>query len=148
MHPIMNNGDSQNKILIDDKLIQLPSPTSKTGTLLGNRCRACGEIFFPSKYCCRNCSSEDMEEISLSNKGTLYAFTKIRVNLPNAKVDPPFLIGIIEFMEGEKIITLLTDCDSDTLHIGDEMELIIDTVYINEKGNKVLGWKFKPARTQ
>lgn len=143
----MNSVESQNKILIDDKLLQFLSPNSKTGALLGNRCPKCGESFFPAKYCCRNCSNEDMEKIALGTRGTLYAFTKIRVNLPNAKVAAPFLVGIVELEEGERVSALLADCEIETLHIGDEMELIIDTIYVNEKGNEVLGWKYKPAGT-
>jgi uncharacterized protein len=145
---MVKKEDGQDKIVIDDKLLIIPSPTYQTGALLGNRCRVCGESFFPSRYCCRNCTSDNMEEVLLSTKGTLYAFTKIRVNLPNSRVAPPFLVGIIELPEGEKIEALLADCDSDTVRIGDEMELKIEPVFIDEKGNEVLGWKFRPGRKQ
>jgi uncharacterized OB-fold protein len=145
---MMKKEDSPDNFVVDARLLQLPSPACPTGALLGNRCRTCGESFFPSRYGCRNCTSDDMEEILLSTKGTLYAFTTIRVKLPHSKVAAPFLMGIIELPEGERIRSLLTECDSDTIRIGDEMELVVDKAYTDDEGNDILGWKFKPAEAK
>jgi len=140
----MGEKKERDKVLIDENLLQLAPDTANGGFLLGNKCRSCGESFFPSRYCCRKCTSDDMEEIRLSTKGILHSFTTVRVKLPTARIAPPYMIGIIELPEGERVGSLLADCKIDTVHPGDAMGLKIDTVYIDEEGNEVLGWKFKP----
>lgn len=37
------------------------------------------------------------------------------------------------------------DADLDELEIGMDMELILEPLHIDEEGDEVIGWKFKPA---
>jgi uncharacterized OB-fold protein len=138
---------------VGEGLFSLPSSPSEKPYLIGSKCRSCGESFFPARLCCRQCSSEDMEEIALSQTGTLYSFTTIRVKPPHYIGEVPYIVGIVELPEGERIRTLLTDCDQDSLEIGMEMELVIEVVGRTTKplgkieaGTEVLGWKFRPLR--
>ncbi len=75
----------------------------------------------------------------------MYSFTTVRVKLPNAMVQFPCVVGVVELPEGERIRTLLADFNSDSLRIGAEVELAIDVVYKDSSGHEVLGWKFKPV---
>lgn len=133
-------------LIVEEGLFDLSSSPSGRPCLIGSHCCNCGETFFPPRRYCRKCASDNMEEIQLSRTGKLYAFTTIREKLPGSKVQYPSLVGIIELPEGEKIRTLLVDCDHTSLRIGDDMELVIDTVYEDEAGRHVLGWKFRPLR--
>ena len=140
-------------ILIAEGLIVLPSSPSEKPSLIGSRCRSCGETFFPSRLCCRRCSSEDMEKVTLSRVGKLFSFTTVRVKPPHFIGEVPYLVGVVELPEGERIKTLLTACDQSVLEIGMEMELVIESVGRLkspigniEAGTEVSGWKFRPHR--
>lgn len=136
---------------IAEGLFTLPSSSSEKPHLMGSKCRSCGETFFPSRLCCRRCSSEDMEKILLSRVGKLFSFTTVRVKPPHFIGEVPYLVGVVELPEGERIKTLLTGCDQSGLEIGMEMELVIESVGRlkaplgkREAGTEVLGWKFRP----
>jgi uncharacterized protein len=140
---------------VGERFFTLPSASSGKPALIGSRCSSCGEVFFPSRLCCRRCSSSDMKEISLSGKGTLYSFTTIRVRPPHFIGEIPYLVGVVELAEGERIRTLLSHCDQSVLEIGMAMELSIEVVGKANKpigkievGSEVLGWTFRPLRRQ
>lgn len=138
---------------VGEALFTVPSSPSEKPHLLGSKCRSCGESFFPARLCCRRCSSEDMEEIALSQTGRLYSFTTIKVKPPHFIGEVPYIVGVVELPEGERIRTLLTDCDQASLEIGMDMELVIEIVGKTNKplgkievGTDVTGWKFRPLR--
>jgi uncharacterized OB-fold protein len=133
---------------IEAGLFYIPSSPFEKPYLIGSKCHSCGEIEFPPRRCCRRCSNRDLEEVALSRRAKLCSFTSITVKLPGARLDPPYLVGIVELPEGERIRTLLTDSSPTSLRIGDEMEVIIDIVYRDELDREVLGWKFKPVREE
>lgn len=135
------------QIPIGEGLFVIPSSFEKP-YLIGSKCRSCGETAFPPRYCCRRCSSRDLEEVVLSRRAKLCSFTSITVKLPGAKLEPPYFVGIVELPEGERIRTLLTDSSPASLKIGDEMEVVIDVVYKDELDREVLGWKFRPVRRE
>ena len=140
-------------ILIAEGLVALPTSPIEKPYLIGSKCRSCGETFFPSRRCCRRCSSEDMEKIPLSRVGKLFSFTTVRVKPPHFIGEVPYLVGVVELPEGERIKTLLTGCDQSELEIGMKMELVIE--YVGklkapigniDAGTGVSGWKFRPLR--
>jgi uncharacterized OB-fold protein len=140
-------------ILIVEGLVILPSSPTGKPYLIGSKCRSCGETFFQSGLCCRRCSSEDMEKIPLSRVGKLFSFTTVRVKPPHFIGAVPYLVGVVELPEGERIKTLLTGCEQGELEIGMEMELVIERVGKLKApiGNidaetEVSGWKFRPVR--
>ena len=94
-----------------------------------------------------------MGKVPLSRTGKLFSFTAVRVKPPQFIGEVPYLVGVVELPEGERIKTLLTGCDQNALAIGMEMELVIESVGRLkapigklEAGTEVLGWKFKPLR--
>ena len=94
-----------------------------------------------------------MEKVALSRIGKLYGFTLLRVKPPHFIGEVPYLFGIVEMPEGERVRTLLTECDQGALEIGMDMELVIETVGKTTQpigkvgvGRDALGWKFRPRR--
>lgn len=144
----MEEAPSEGFISIREGLFVVPSSSSEKPYLTGSACRSCGEVSFPPRSRCRRCSSVDLEKVPLSRRGRLYGFTTVSIKLPDARVQFPALVGIVELPEGERMRTLLTECDPRSLEIGDEMELVIDGVYEDESGNKVVGWKFTLVREE
>jgi len=63
------------------------------------------------------------------------------------------MAGMVQLEGGERVRTLLTDCDQDSLEIGQEMELVIESLGKAKEamgrikvGDEVLTWKFRPVR--
>ena len=111
-------------------------------TLIGNKCKSCGQIFFPSKASCLACFGDDMEEVRLSRRGKLYTFTIS--HMPTVHLKPPFAIGYIELPEGIKVFAPLVGWEEHPLKMNMEMELIIDKLW-EDDGKEVVGYKFKPV---
>ncbi len=121
--------------------------------VIGNRCGSCGNYFFPKAATCRNplCRrTKPLEEVRFNRRGKLFAYT---VNYyppppPYHKSDPfvPFGVASVEMPEGIKVGGQIpTDVDVGKLTIGMEMEIVRDVLYMDEQGNEVLCWKFRPV---
>ena len=140
-------------ISVGERFFTRPSGASESHHLIGSKCISCGEAFFPSRLCCRRCSSREMLEIPLSRTGKLYSFTTIRVRPPHYIGEVPYVVGVVELSEGERIRTLLSHCDQSSLRIGMDMELSIEVIGTANKplgkievGTEVVGWTFRPLR--
>jgi uncharacterized OB-fold protein len=110
------------------------------GILLANRCKSCGQIFFPKALFCFTCLTEDMEEVKLSRRGKLYSYTI--GHMPSLHFQPPYAIGYIEMPEGVKVFAPLKMMEDRPLKIGMEMEVFIDTLW-QQGDNEVIGYKFR-----
>ncbi len=86
-----------------------------------------------------------MEDIRLGSSGKLETFAVMRVGPPGFKV--PYVIGYVRTREGALVFTPITGCEAkdDALKVGEEMELVIEKVKEDGKGNNLIGWKYKPA---
>ena len=135
----------ENRVPIKEGLFILPSSTKESPCLIGSRCRACGEVFFPRRSFCRNCLGPDLEEIALGPRGKLLSYTTVRQAPPRYIGEVPYHLGKVELLGGEHILTQLADCDEESLEIGMEMELIIDSIGKDDAGNEVLMYKFRPV---
>ena len=120
--------------------------------LIGSKCNTCGDYFFPKVETCRNphCSqTEPVEDVLLSNKGKLYNFTVNHYVPPIMHVPDPFVPyanGSVELPEGIRVTTLIGEgYDQNNLKVGMDMEMKIDTLYVDKDGNDVVSWKFLPA---
>jgi len=145
---VSREAPKKEQVSIGENLFVIPLSPSEKPYLIGSKCRSCGEVLFPTRRCCRRCSSKDLEEVGLSRRAKLYSFAVIEVKLPDAKLGPPYVAGVVELPEGERIRTLLTNVDPASLKIGDEMELVVDVVYKDESDREVLGWKFRPVKKE
>ena len=70
----------------------------KEDRLLGLKCRECGAYTCPPKMVCSACTSQDLEVVTLSGKGTIQTFTVIYV--PPQEFQAPYIIGLVELDEG------------------------------------------------
>lgn len=140
-------GKKQLPIL--EGMLKLPQSPSETGSLIGCRCLKCGERFFVKRQICENCQSQELEEITLSNRGKLYAFSVMNYPPPPpykpAKPFVPFGIGWIELPEGLVIYSLLTENDPAKLKVGMDMELTICKFDEDKDGNDLMVCMFKPV---
>jgi uncharacterized OB-fold protein len=113
--------------------------------LEANRCKKCGQKFFPPRMVCPECKSQEMEETKIAEKGKLLTYTIIRVP-PHQFVDQaPFTVGIAELDDGVKLTAQVVDCDFEDLKIGMRLRLEFRKVFQEgESGILCYGYKFVP----
>jgi uncharacterized OB-fold protein len=125
--------------------------TANGPRLLGSRCAGCGACFFPRSPACRNpnCSDKRIEDVELSTSGTLWTYTvQYYKPPPPARFDEPFTpygVGLVDLPEGIRIMGMISSDDPESLKIGQEMELVIETLHHDDDGSEVLTWKWRPA---
>lgn len=86
-----------------------------------------------------------MEELALSRRGVLYAFTTIFVASPG--FEPPYAAGFIDLPEGIRVFSTITGIDPQGAGLSEGMEMELVTYKIKEdaEGNDIIGYKFRPA---
>ena len=142
------NTNAEQQVPIREGMMHLASSESGHGHLLGSQCNACGELFFIERQICENCNGQDLETVTLSGTGKLYAFSVMYYPAPPPYQAPdpfePYGVGWIELPEGLVIYSLLTENDPQKLKVGMEMELVIECFRQDEDGNDIMVSKFRP----
>ena len=114
--------------------------------LVGTKCSQCGAAFFPPRYICTYClTDEGVQKARLGNKGTLYSYTVI--NVASKEFNPPYAFGFV-ILEPEKIRipSVLTGFDLEQeLKSGTKMEMVIEKLRNDEQGNEIVSYKFRPV---
>jgi uncharacterized OB-fold protein len=121
--------------------------------LLGSRCEGCGTFAFPAETSyCKNpdCASTEFESVELSRRGRIWSYTDARYQPPPPYMaaDPyvPFCLAAVELAD-EKLVVMgqvVPGVTVEDLAVGDEVELVIDTLY-SEDGCDYLVWKWRPS---
>ena len=123
--------------------------TPNGARLLGSRCAGCWTCFFPRSAACRNprCSDKRIADVELSPRGTLWSYTvQYYKPPPPARLDEPFIpygIGLVDLPEDIRIMAMISSDDPESLRIGQQMELVIETLYHDDDGSEVLTWKWR-----
>jgi len=125
-----------------------PSEDGGKAILIGSRCTACGEIFFPKKEknWCVHCNTTNLEDITLSRTGKIATFSVV-MQQPGGgfyKGPVPYAYGCVDLEEGVRIETHFSTDDFEKLKVGLDVELVIEKLCEDEEGNDVLTFKFKP----
>lgn len=122
--------------------------------LVGNRCKSCGDFYFPETWVCRNpgCMGKELEKVLFGTRGKLWSFTLNGYEPPKPYVSPggkfePYAILVVELPEEKLMIMgpLADGCNYEDLKIGMDMEMILEPLYQDEDGNECIVWKWKPA---
>jgi len=113
--------------------------------LVGTKCSKCGASFFPPRYICTYClTDEGVEKAKLGNRGKLYSYTVI--NVAGKEFNPPYAFGFV-ILEPEKIRipAVLTGFDlAEELESGTPMKMVIETLRTDAAGNEITSYKFRP----
>ena len=111
------------------------------GSLIGYKCKSCNHVLPPLTITCQYCFSNDLEQVPLSKRGKLFAFTTNHMN--SAHFEAPFHTGYIEFPEGFKVFSVLEKVEGKPFKIGMEMEMVVQKLWDNGD-DEVIGYKFRP----
>ncbi len=109
--------------------------------LTGNRCRRCGQIYFPARSLCFGCIAEDLEPIGFGREGTLYSYTVSY--MPPLHFEAPFYAGWVNAREGVRVFAPLVIEEEAQLTIGIGMELLVAELW-REGEKSVVGYKYRP----
>lgn len=124
--------------------------------LNGTCCSECGTYYFPPhEGYCRNpaCDSEQCEAVALSRRGHIWSYTNACYAPPPPFVaaDPHEVFALAAVhLEKENLVVLgqlARGVTVDDVAIGDEVELIVDTLFENDEGRHVV-WKWRPTGGQ
>jgi len=119
--------------------------------LIAGKCRSCGEVAFPRQDTCPHCTGDQVEEIRVSPRGTLWTYTIQRFPPPtppfvgDSESFVPFGVGYVELPEGVRIEARLTENDPAKLAIGMLMELVIEKYDLDAAGNERMCFAFRPV---
>ncbi len=125
--------------------------------LLGTRCTGSGTYFFPPETTMSRVPGFDdseLETVELSRTGRIWSYTNAGYAPPEPYVtvtDPyePFCLAAVELAD-EQIVVLGQVVDGvtvDQLRIGMEMELVLDTLSVDDEHEYVV-WKWKPLAAE
>ncbi len=137
------------RVSINEQVLDISGDAPR---LLGGRCKDCGNHSFPLLSGCAKCTGANMEQVALSTRGTLWAWT-VQGFPPK---DPPYLgendpekfipfgVGYVELPE-LKVEARLTENEPAALRIGMEMELTLEPLFADKDGNEVVTFAFRPV---
>ncbi len=141
----MNNGN-----ILELACPELLRRTATGWTLLGNRCEACGEAYFPAQTGCARCCSSVLAPCDIGERGILWSWT-IQSFLPKSPYNSgesestfkPFGVGYVQMPIGLKVESRLTPADPAWLRIGVPMELILEPYRTRADGGVVSTFAFR-----
>jgi uncharacterized OB-fold protein len=134
------------RVPIEPGFFTVPEDPAASPRLLGSRCRACGEVFFPRRLVCARCLAEGTQDVELSTRGRLYTWTYVHFPLfggKRAEHAGGYGVGQVDLPEGPRIQAVLSG-GPDDFHIGMEMELELETLRENKEGQQVVIHRFRP----
>ena len=109
----------------------------------------CGESdnwTFPRYLADPESFSDDVEERFLSPTGILHSYTVVRRSMPEFPV--PYVLALVDFPEGVRVMAQVETEDYDSLEFGEEMALTVGVVKKAADGTDVRSYKFVPVREQ
>jgi uncharacterized OB-fold protein len=121
--------------------------------LIGLKDPKSGTYFFPKDVAVSRAPGYDeveLEEVQLSRRGKLWSYTTNHYKPPEPYVAPdpfvPYTVAAVE-LDRERMVVLgqLADgVDPESLQVGQEMELVLGTLYEDDE-NEYIVWKWRPA---
>ncbi len=135
------------RVAIEEGYFTVPDDPAEAPRLLGSRCGACGEHFFPRRQVCARCLHDGCDDVELGPTGRLWTWTYVHVPLfakKNAKVSA-YGVGQVDLPEGPRVQALLVG-GPDDFEIGMEMVLDLETLRTDDDGNDVVIMRFSPHR--
>jgi uncharacterized protein len=126
--------------------------TGPEPALIGSRCTECGCVFFPrTEGFCRNpvCAGEAFEDVELSRRGRVWSYTDAQYQPPPPYIagDPwePFALAAVELPEGLVVLgQVAAGYGVGDLQVGQEAELVVETLYTDDDGERTI-WRWLPS---
>jgi uncharacterized OB-fold protein len=136
------------RVPIEPGFFTVPDDPREAPRLLGSRCPACGEHFFPRRLVCARCLREGCQDIQLGPRGWLWTWTYVHFPLFNSRRAEAggYGVGQVDLPEGPRVQAVLRGGPGD-FRIGMEMQLELETLREDQDGNEVTIYRFAPLAT-
>lgn len=93
--------------------------------LVGARCGNCNKVLFPPRYICPYCRRMGkLEPYRLKRWGKVLSYTVVHAAANGFRDQAPYVLAIIELEDGPRLTAQVTDCNTDEIKIGDEVEIV------------------------
>ena len=123
----------------DNKEHRLPSPISnpenidflaaaQENQLLLKYCNSCKEAHYYPRTICPHCGSDDTTWVKSDGHGEIYSYTVMRRG-----VAVPFAMAYVRLQEGISMLTHLTNCDFDSIRIGQKVKVVFQETEDGQK---------------
>ncbi len=109
-------GNMNPKPLIDDDSRPFWEGV-KNHKLMIQWCKDCKKYIFYPRIICPHCYSEDVSWVEASGQGRIHSYTVVHRTIPPFNEQTPFVVGIIELIEGVRMISRI---------VGDRAKVVID----------------------
>jgi uncharacterized OB-fold protein len=141
-------SEARPRVPIEPGFFTIPNDSSETPRLLGSRCRACGEHFFPQREICAKCLHLGTDPVLLGPHGSLYTYTYVHFPLFGSKRADAggYGVGQVDLPEGPRVQAVLSG-GPDDFTIGMAMELELETLRETKQGEDVVIYRFRPTQS-
>ena len=112
--------------------------------LIAGYCKESDNWTFPRYLADPVSFTDDIEEKFLSPTGVLHSFTVVRRSMPEFKV--PYVLALVDFPEGVRVMAQVETEDPDSLEFGEEMAVTVGVIKMAPDGSDISSYKFIPAR--
>lgn len=113
--------------------------------LVGTKCSKCGAEWFPPMRVCRKCGSQEMVDHQMPHRGKLLAHTLMKETSDEFKASSPYVLGLVELENGQRLLAQIVDVDPTGLQDGIEVRLTLRKMAEDsKKGTIYYGFKFTP----
>jgi uncharacterized OB-fold protein len=112
--------------------------------LLAGQCQVCRQHHFPASTTCPYCSTDGCRTTAIGATGTLYVYTVVTARPPGYRGEVPYGFGVVDLPEGLRVISRLAESRLDELASGLPLELEIAPLFVNDDGDEVLSYAYKP----
>lgn len=115
--------------------------------LIGTKCGNCNTVFFPPRSVCPKCRRMGkLEPYKLRGRGKIVSYCTVHVPADGFEDAVPYVLAIVELEEGPRITAQITDCNPDSVKIGDEVEVTFRQIREESQDGLIYyGYKFKPV---
>lgn len=101
------------------------------GKFMATKCKKCGNKYFPPRSDCPLCLDSETEWFEINSQGSLLTFTQVHYGPLGFEADAPYVIGIVQFPEGVKVLSRISK-KIDTAEIKTGMQLRVSPVKIGD----------------
>ena len=106
------------------KPLPRPTPTEQPfydacarGELTLQHCQHCDHVLFYPRTHCDACHSERLVWQKASGAGVIASYTVVRRGV-SADFEVPYVIALVDLVEGPRMMSQIVDVDFDALHVG------------------------------
>ena len=137
------------RVPVKPNLFTVPDNPAEPPKLLGTRCNACGEHYFPRRALCARaeCLSADTKDVEMGPHGTLYSYTFVHMPLfgsSNLEHMDGYGVGQVDLAEGPRVQFPLAG-KKDDFRVGQTLIAELDKMR-EDGGRDVMSIRFRPVQ--